>query len=337
MSALFPTPILVCDIGGTNVRMGLIRYSGAPLELLDRHRTEDSASFQDMLNQVLETYSIHPLSLLISAAGPLHHRTLSLTNASWTLDGPKIAGQFGLSQGLLLNDFEALALSLPSLGQDQTQPFGAPQLAIPNGPQLILGPGTGLGVSLLLQTSGGYQALPSEAGHMDFGPVTPEDFTLWPLIEKLHGRVSAESLLSGPGLSRLHQARLNSLGQFPSEVLPAAQISEAALRDPQSEAANSLRVFWRLIAQFAGDMAICFAATGGVTLAGGILPKILPFADPAAFRSTFSAKAPMQSLLEKMPIRLIMDDQAVIRGLADIARHPERFAIDYAQRLWINA
>ena len=336
MSAFFPPPILVCDIGGTHVRMGLIGKSGGPLELLDRHHTGQS-SFEVMLRQVLEDIPARPLSLLMSAAGPLHNRTLSLTNASWTLDGPAIARDFGLTQGLLLNDFEALSLSLPSLSPQQIQPFGPPQTARPNGPQLVLGPGTGLGVSLLLHTREGYQALPSEAGHMDLAPITAEDFALWPWIEKLHGRISAESLLSGPGLTRLHQARLNSLGHSTREAVSAAQISEQAFRDPQSEAANSLRVFWRLIAQFTGDMAICFAATGGVTLAGGILPKILPFADPQAFRASFTAKAPMQSLLSQMPIQLIMDDQAVLTGLASIAHHPERYAIDCAQRLWINA
>lgn len=335
ISALFPHPLLVCDIGGTNVRLGLVRSPVADLELLDPVLTGQAATFEQALQPILAKHALRPRSMLISAAGPVHNRRLSLTNANWILDGPSIAQSFGLTQGLLLNDFEALALSLPSLRKDQTRFIGQ-AFESQNGSQLILGPGTGLGLSLLVQTRDGYQALPSEAGHMDFGPVSAEDFALWPHIERVHRRISAETLLSGPGLSRLHQARLTNLGKAQSEPLSAQNISAEALRNPQGEAAKTLRLFWQFMARFAGDMAICFAATGGVTLAGGILPKIHAFADANLFREIFSAKAPMQTLLEAMPIRLLIDDRAVLTGLASIAAHPERFALDYKQRAWMQ-
>ncbi len=336
MSALFPHPLLVCDIGGTNVRIGLVRTLGGPIERLDPQLTAHFPSFELMLAHVLQACSLSPRSLLMSAAGPLHNRKISLTNAPWILDGPSIAKTFGLAQGLLLNDFESLAFSLPSLGPDQTRTFGDDPPSR-EGPQLILGPGTGLGLSLLIQTRDGYSALPSEAGHIGLGPMSEEDFSIWPFIERPLGRVSAETLLSGPGLTRLHQARLKSLGHMNTEALSAQQISHEARLNPDSEAAKSLRYFWRLIAQFTGDMAICFAASGGVTLAGGVLPKIQSFIDPHSFRRIFMAKPPMQSFLEKLPIRMIVDDSAALSGLVSIATTPDQFTIDYSKRLCVDA
>ena len=275
-----------------------------------------------------------PRSVIACGAGPVVGRTLKLTNAPWVMDGPETARRAGLGQGLLLNDFEAQALSLPAIPETPGRRrigalgFGA------EGPQVILGPGTGLGVAALVEADGRFAAVPSEACHIDFGPVSPEEYAIWPHLERAHGRVTSESVISGAGLARVHRARMIARGAADPHVDPPA-VTAAALADPKGEEAASLRLYWRIVARFAGDMAVTFVATGGLTLAGGVLPRVVDFLDDAAFRHAFEDKAPVDALARRIPTRLIIRDDAVLVGMAAIAAAPDRYAIDYASRAWV--
>ena len=159
---------------------------------------------------------------------------------------------------------------------------------------MILGPGTGLGIAALVEAEGLFTPVSSEACHIDFGPVSPEEFALWPHLERAHGRITSESVISGAGLARVHRARMMAKG-LADPQRPAAAVTAAALADPKGEAATSLRLYWRIVARFAGDMAVTFIATGGVTLAGGVLPRVVDFLDEATFREDFEAKAPVDA------------------------------------------
>ena len=219
------------------------------------------------------------------------------------MDGPETARRAGLSQGLLLNDFEAQALSLPAIPEAWARRIG-PLAFASNGPQVILGPGTGLGVAALVEADGRFTPVSSEACHIDFGPVSPEEFALWPHLERAHGRVTSESVISGAGLARVHRARMMALGQADPHLGPPG-VTAAAEADPRGEAAASLRLFWRIVARFAGDMAVTFVATGGLTLSGGVLPRLVDFLDEATFRDAFEAKAPVDGLARRIPTRLV--------------------------------
>jgi glucokinase len=256
-----------------------------------------------------------------------------MTNANWSIDGAIVAAAAKLDQGLLLNDFEAQALSLAALPAEATQWIGGPREG--TGPQLVLGPGTGLGVSLLLNIGQKFVALPSEAGHIDFGPTNLEETPIWGKIAGPPFRTSAEALLSGPGMLRLHFARLASRDKDIPGLDEASLVTEAHAH-PQGEEAETLRLFWNLVARFAGDMALAFLAKGGVTFAGGILPKILPFLDEAAFRAHFENKAPYAALMQKIGTRLIIASDSVLDGMAGIAAAPDRYAIDDG-RAWCPA
>jgi len=146
--------------------------------------------------------------------------------------------------------------------------------------------------------------------------------------------VTSESVISGAGLARVHRARMIARGLADPQVRPAA-VTAAALADPKGEEAASLRLYWRIVARFAGDMAVTFVATGGLTLAGGVLPRVVKFLDEAAFRQAFEAKAPVDGLARRIPTRLIIRDDAVLVGMAAIASAPGRYAIDYASRAWV--
>ncbi len=331
MTVEFPTPLVVCDIGGTNTRIAVVTERGGLPKLLAKVRTADFPDFEAAVASVLEAAGVRPATLVACGAGPVEGRHLTLTNAAWRLDGPAIAQRFGLAQGLLLNDFEAQALSLPVIRPDQALSIG-PDLPTGSGPRLVLGPGTGLGVAALLEISGRFVALPSEAGHIDIGPVGPEEEELWPRIERFHGRMTAETLLSGHGLERLHAARTGA--PIRPEDRHAAAITTAAVRKPSGHEADSVRQFWRLAGRFAGDMAITFSATGGVTLAGGILPRLSGLLDAATFRAAFCHKEPVADLARRIGTRLLIAPDAVLDGMAAIAFDPARYAIDYTSRAW---
>src|SRR5262249_14422910 len=154
------------------------------------------------------------------------------------------------------------------------------------GPQVILGPGTGLGVAALVDADGRFTPVSSEACHIDFGPVRPDEFELWPYLERAHGRITSESVISGPGLARVHRRRIMAKGTPDPRVEPRA-VTTAALADIKSEEAASVRLYWQIVARFAGDMAVTFVATGGVTLSGGVLPRVVDLLDEGAFRQAF--------------------------------------------------
>ena len=330
---VFPFPVLVCDTGGTNVRFAAQNGPREPLGEIVHLITDDYPGLIEAVEAALPKLGAKPRSMIVCGAGPVIGRTLKLTNAPWVMDGPKTASAIGFAQGLLLNDFEAQALSLPAIPNDWTRQIG-PLPFNGKGPHVILGPGTGLGIAALVEAEGHFTPVSSEACHIDFGPVTPEEFALWPHLERAHGRITSESVLNGAGLARVHRARMMVLGR-PDPHLEPQQVTAEALADPKGEAADSIRLYWRIVARFAGDMAVTFVATGGVTLSGGVLPRVVDFLDDAVFRAGFEAKAPVDALARSIATRLIMRSDAVLVGMAAIAAAPDRYAIDYATRNWV--
>lgn len=316
----FPAPVLLADIGGTNARFALAGATDAP-------RVLPTTGFGALAEAVAALdLPERPRSLVVCAAGPVADRRCDLTNAGWRIDGPELAAGLGLDQGLLLNDFEAQALALPAIPQDWTLKIGAGS-ADPSGLRLVLGPGTGLGVAALLRAESGWKPLASEAAHAGFGPEGAEQEELWPRLERVDGRVTAESLISGPGLARLHRARIG-------KCLAPPDVVALGLGDPSSEEAATIRLFWRLAARLAGDLAMTFMASGGVTLAGGVLPRLAGLLDAAEFRRAFAPAGPLQSFLEGLELRLVTRPDAVFAGLAALAARPGDHALDWRARLW---
>jgi glucokinase len=329
----FPFPVLLCDIGGTNARFALAASAAGPLAFGPHLKTSAYASFEAAIGEALAGLDPKPRSLIACAAGPIEGRGVRLTNAAWIIDGAAVARAAGLEQGLLLNDFEAQALTLPALRADWTRPIGAAFGEKP-GPQLVLGLGTGLGAAALLAFESRHFALASEAGHMDFGPVGAEQAAIWRHLDASdHGRISAETILSGPGLAKLHRARSAAAGRNARDLDVVALI-ENAHAQPEGEEAETLRLAWTLVARFAGDLTLALLAKGGVTLSGGVLPRLTDFLDPQKFRAHFEEKAPFGAMMRGIGVRLIVAEDVVLPGMAAIAAAPKAYAIDYARRAW---
>ncbi|HLW91855.1 MAG TPA: glucokinase [Roseiarcus sp.] len=331
-NAQFPYPVFVCDTGGTNVRFAAKVEADAPLGQVIHLKTGDYPGLGEAIEAASGRLGVVPRSVIACGAGPVQGRRLKLTNAPWLMDGPKVAEALGLSQGLLLNDFEAQALSLPTIPEQWAMPIGPGRFG-DEGPEVILGPGTGLGVGALIRAAGRFTPMASEVCHADFGPVGEEEMAIWPHLERVRGRVTTESVMAGPGLARLHRARLLAEGK-PAPAIDPADVDARAHENRAGEEAKSVALYWRIIARFAGDMGVTFVATGGVTLAGGVLPRLRDFLDEKTFRAAFEAKAPVDALARRIPTRLVIQADSVLVGMAAIAAAPERYAIDYDNRCW---
>ena len=295
-------------------------------------RTGDYPGLAEAIDAVRPKLAAAPASVIACGAGPIVDGKLKLSNADWHIDGHEVAAHLGLKGGLLLNDFEAQALSLPVIPEQWTQRIGLGEFGAP-GPKVILGPGTGLGVAALIEVSGRHTPIPSEFCHMSCGPTSEAEAAIWPHLERAHGRVTTESVICGAGLARIHRARLLVQGRAATALDPA-QVTDAALADAQGEAAESVRFYWRLVARLAGDAAIAFVARGGVTLSGGVLPRLLALLDEAEFRAHFEDKAPVDGLARAIPTRIVTQADAVLVGMAAIAAQPQTYAIEYQERAW---
>lgn len=320
-----PFPVLLADIGGTNGRFALLEDKQAKVTVFPFVHTKDYPSPVEAARAVLEAAGAPaPRSAVLDLAGPLDNERIVLTNAAWEFQPRRLVADLGLEELVLVNDFEALALALPVLAGDDIVHIGG-GATHPSGPRVVVGPGTGLGQAGLIHSGQHWVPIPSEAGHADFGPVTDEDFALWAKLEKSHGRITPETVISGPGLLRLYHAVVAVNGVAPIATSPAEVTDAADGGDPL--AIHTLRLFTIYLGRFAGDLALTFLATGGVFLAGGIAPKIENFLTDGTFRAAFEDKAPLAKLVSDIPTLLIRHPLPAIEGLAAFARDPRHYYV----------
>jgi glucokinase len=247
-------------------------------------------------------------------AAPLAGSEIKLTNSAWSFTVEGLAGAASLDDILLLNDFEALSLSLPHLHAEELQQIGG-GAAEPQATKVVLGPGTGIGVAGLVWSGTDWIAVPSEGGHISLAAHTRREFELIERLRGSHDHLSAERVLSGPGLANLYHAVADSHGVFAPPLQPNDVLTRgAAGSDPLAVEALELFVTW--LGAFAGDVALVFCARGGVYLGGGIAPKIVSALSQGAFRQACEAKGRMQSLLAPIPASVILAEFVTLRGAA---------------------
>jgi len=328
-----PFPILIGDIGGTNARFALINHADAPIERLPNVHAADLPTLDDAVEKaVIERGAPSPKSAILALAGPIAGDRVALTNSSWVVEPRKSIARFGLAEMILLNDFEAQALALPDLKPGDLDPIGG-GTSRPDAVRVVLGPGTGLGVGALVRARGIWVPVPGEGPHIDLGPVTPRDMALWPNAERVHGRITAEAMLSGPGMFRLYRAICKTDGVKPRQPTQEA-VAASGLAGSDPQATETLTLFATYLGRVAGDLALIFMAYGGVFLGGGISGKIAPVLKAGAFRDAFTAKAPYDALLRQMATAIITKEDAALGGIAAFARAPGRFDVNLDGRRW---
>lgn len=330
--AFRPTfPVLVGDIGGTNARFALLETPDAPLTSLGQVATADHPGIESAIAASLPAGGQRPRTAIVAVAGPIRSDGVDLTNAAWTIRPAQMLAGTDFEEIVLLNDFEAQALSLTALGPADLVPIGG-GTADAAAAKVVLGPGTGLGVGALVPAGDRFAPVPGEGGHVSFGPVEPDEMELWRVIEPEHGRISAEALLCGRGLLRLHRAVATLAGSEPGCAAPAEVTRAAEAGD--AVAMRTLDLYARFLGRLAGDLALIFMARGGVFLAGGIAPRILPFLTAGSFRRAFEAKAPHGDLMAAIPTSVVIRDGAALLGLAAFAARPDRYGVALAGRRW---
>lgn len=324
--------ILVGDLGGTHTRLALaeLRENQVSLRHIRRYLNQE---YPD-LHTILATYfsadsnaytNNLPDSCCLAVAGPTDGRSVQFTNLDWRIDTTDLSQRFGFRQCRLINDFSAVGWGLNGLTEDALAPLqaGLPQ---PGGARVALGAGTGFGVSLCTWNGQHYQPLASEGGHISFAPVNPEQDRLLIFLRKLHGRVSVERILSGSGLIDLFRFCLTERGSHDSPLLHAAQtpaaISQAGLAGTDSAAVACLRLFVEIYGQTAGDYALAAQASGGIFLAGGIAPKLLPALTDGNFLAGFSDKGRYRSWMQSVPVAVILDPDIGLKGAAYAVAKP---------------
>jgi glucokinase len=332
----FPAPCLVADVGGTNARFSSLGVDGAPTPMLRLDSGGDADFIGTVKRAIAEGGLPRPKSFLLAVAGPVFGRRATLTNAraaggSLSVDGGALAEALDLEAGLLLNDFEALSLALPVLTADALVPLCGPATGADDAPLAVVGPGTGLGVGALVPHGGRWLPVASEGGHAGLGPATAEEATFWPHLGA--AGLSAEDLLSGRGLARLHHAACAAAGAPVADAGPEA-VTAMALAGTSETAVAAVRRLWRLLARFAGDIALVFGARGGLFIGGGIAPRLLPLLDRDDFAAAFCGEGRATPYRQTIPVRLIAAPDAALIGLAAVARRPEHFALDYEGRGW---
>jgi glucokinase len=300
--------ILLADIGGSKSRFALAGSGGRPERILVIEN-DTVTDLETAVAHYLEKTGAQPGAGFFAVAGPIDGEEVTLTNRGWRFRRSELAECFGLSRLEVVNDFEAIAWALPHLGTGDTRALGPPA-APRHGVKLVLGPGTGLGVAALLPADNRWHVVASEGGHASFGPQAADEVVLFERLREDRGTVSAEAILSGPGLVRLARALAPQLGCRASESI----LVNARAREPAAQAAA--RMFVRLLGRFAGGLALTFKALGGVYITGGVAGGLGPLLDDPQFRAAFEAHPPHRSLLETIPTLLVTCEQPGLVGCA---------------------
>ena len=304
--------ILVADIGGTTCRFAVIGPDGRPERVIRFPNREVADMAAAILRYVAEA-GVQPQAGVLAVAGPVDGDEITLTNRAWHFRLSELRTSIGFSQLHAINDFAAVAWALPALRSDDLWPIGGTTTCGP-GVRVAYGPGTGLGVAALIPDNGGWRVFPSEGGHVSFGPADAAEEPIFTRLRALTGAISAETVLLGPGLTRLHGALHPDAAPLGSEeILAHAKTGEKA-------SGAKAAMFVRLLGRFAGDLALTFKAAG-VYLAGGVGYGLAGLIDAREFRQAFEAHPPYERLLASVPTFLITERAPGLIGCAAYAAH----------------
>jgi glucokinase len=337
--------LLAGDIGGTKALLGLFTPDArrpAPVAI-EEFVTLEHDHFEALLEQFFADRSVRPGDIEAASfgvAGAVTDQVAQLTNVPWCIDAAALSQHARLRRVRLLNDLEAMAYAVPVLEGDELAVLQK-GTRIETGNMAVIAAGTGLGEGMLINVDGRLVPGQSEGGHADFAARTPRELEMVGALTKALGRVSAEHILSGPGLVNVYRFThdaVEPVRDVPGED-PAAQhgavprtcegvepgvepadlprkIAESALKRKCRRCVEALELFVEAYGAEAGNIGLRVVATAGVFVGGGIAPRILPSLQDGRFMNAFRAKAPLDHLVAKMPVAVILNKQAGLLGAA---------------------
>jgi len=323
--------VLCGDLGGTKTLLQIARFTENQYEVLiqERYISADFNGLLPILNTFLAScerqYSEPLYSACFAIAGPIEKNKANVTNLDWDIDANQIKNELDIGHVRLVNDFYAVASAIELLKEPDYFCLQDPKQAENNRNRAILGAGTGLGTALQIWTGENFQVVATEGGHVDFAPGNKLEIELLQYLMTKNGAVSYENILSGSGLVKIYDffVAKNKLTNPLSEAMqnndPAVIISQAALAKQEPLAEQALELFVQIYGRQAGNLALTCLAYGGVYIAGGIAAKIISKLQDGVFIQAFNNNHKMGHLLQKMPVKVIVNPDAGLIGAAYIA------------------
>jgi glucokinase len=318
--------ILAGDIGGTKTHLGLFDSVPArprPIAV----RTFSTLHYPDLPSMIAEfldgddTRNASISTATFGVAGPVIGESAELTNVPWKVHAEQVAKRFRMSRVTLLNDLQAMAHSIPVLREGEVHALQEGE-ALRGGNIALIAAGTGLGEALLHNVDGRFVPSPSEGGHADFSARTEREISLLQHLTARYGRADVEHVVSGRGLINIHRATHPSgcgAGVNLDDPGAPAAISTAALEHRCASCVETLDLFVEAYGAESGNLALRSVSTGGLFIGGGIAPKILPALDNGRFLRAFLAKPPLEEMLQRMPVKVILNPEAGLLGAAVFA------------------
>jgi glucokinase len=303
---------LVGDIGGTNSRFGLVEQGSMLVRDIEAQKNDNFTSLEASVAHYLKARGVSTLhSAAIAVAAPVDREVIRLTNRDWSFSAASLKDATNAKSFRLLNDFEALAYSLPHIAEEDLAQIGGQKSEKPQ-VKVVLGPGTGLGMATLAPLpNGGWMPIPGEMGHITLPIINAEELALRDKLVGVGKFAEVEDVLTGPGLLALYRAVSSSpVLETPEAVL------QASLRGQNHDAETTLDHFMTFLVRLAGDAAMCLQARGGVYLAGGIVPSLVEKLRAPKYRAIFEDKGRIAGLMKPIPLYIITDKFPAFKGCA---------------------
>ncbi|WP_027961342.1 glucokinase [Halomonas halodenitrificans] len=316
-------PALIGDIGGTNARFALVTPGAfEPHDILSLPCADYPGlveAVRDYLSRVGAVGGHAPREACLAFACPVHDDRIKMTNNHWVFSRTAVQAELGLTLFKTINDFTAQALGVPHVPREALVEI-QPGEATAHAARLVIGPGTGLGVATLFPGRHAWVPLPGEGGHITFAPTDEREQQLLRYFRHRYGRVSVERVLCGQGLLDLYLAHCTLANASPVFTTPA-QVTAAADEDPIAR--DTLLRFLKILGDVCGDAALTLGARGGVTLCGGIVPRLLSWLPESRFREAFADKGRMHAYNAALPIHVVTAPWPGLLGAAEALHNEE--------------
>ncbi len=308
-------PLLVGDVGGTNARFGLVWDSSGKPRSIRVYPCAEFPGLRDAITAYLSEFDgIRPRRAALAVATAVTGDQVRMTNHVWHFSIEETRKALGLERLLVLNDFTALAMALPRLREDELKKVGGGE-AVADRPLALLGPGTGLGVSGLIPAKEGWIPLEGEGGHASFSPVTERETEILRILFRRFSHVSAERVLSGPGLVNLYQAHAVLEGVKALPCLPE-EITNRGMEGSCMLCSAALESFCAILGTTAANLTLTLGAQGGLYIGGGIVPRLMGYFESSPFRPRFEEKGRFSSYLASIPSFVIVAKYPALYGAA---------------------
>jgi glucokinase len=313
--------VLAADIGATKTTLAICNWNGKlNIQKINTYKTKSFPNIISMIESFVDDDQM-PHKISLGVAGPVLDGSVIMTNTGWSINIREVSDKFNHIPVALINDLEATAYGLAVLNKEDIHTLIEKKKHI-GGNIAIIAPGTGLGEAGLIKSADGYHPLATEGGHCHFAPVNDMDVMLYSFLHKKYDQVSWERVISGPGICNIYDFLLQVV-----ELEEPAWLKEKMLSHDKatviSENAGdaeicreTINMFVRFLALESTNLALKFKATGGIYIAGGIIPHLLPVIHVEYFQKWFSYAGRMKDLIQSIPVNILLNKNTPLSGAA---------------------